>query len=58
MLFHGVTKTFTLTIANQKSRTLMTANRTYEFVMTYMGNRTINLTLVMLFLVGNNIYIF
>ena len=27
--------------------------RTYDFVMTYVGNRTINMTLVMLFLVGN-----
>ena len=30
------------------------AKRTYDFVMTYVGNRTINMTLVMLFLVGNN----
>ena len=30
-----------------------TAKRTYDFVMTYVGNRTINMTLVMLFLVGN-----
>ena len=29
------------------------AKRTYDFVMTYMGNRTINMTLVMLFPVGN-----
>ena len=29
------------------------AKRTYDFVMTYVGNRTINMTLVMLFLVGN-----
>ena len=27
--------------------------RTYDFVMTYVGNRTINMALVMLFLVGN-----
>ena len=31
------------------------AKRSYDFVMTYVGNRTINMTLVMLFLVGNNI---
>ena len=29
------------------------AKRTYDFVMTYVGYRTINMTLVMLFLVGN-----
>ena len=29
------------------------AKRTYNFVMTYVGNRKINMTLVMLFLVGN-----
>ena len=28
-------------------------DRTYDFVMTYVGNRTINMTLVMLFLIGN-----
>ena len=33
------------------------AKRTYDFVMTYVRNRTINTTLVMLFLVGN-IYIY
>ena len=27
--------------------------RRYDFVMTYVGNRTINMALVMLFLVGN-----
>ena len=32
-----------------------TAKRTYDFVMTYVGNRTINMTLVMLFLVGNKV---
>ena len=31
------------------------AMRTYDFVMTYVGNCMINMTLVMLFLVGNNI---
>ena len=31
------------------------AKRTYDFVMTYVGNRTINMTLIMLFLVGNKI---
>ena len=32
--------------------------RTYDFVMTYVGNRTINMTFVMLFLAGNKyIYI-
>ena len=30
------------------------AKRTYDFVMTYVGNRTIYMTLVILFLVGNN----
>ena len=30
------------------------AKRTYDFGMTYDGNRTINMALVMLFLVGNN----
>ena len=30
------------------------AKRTYDFVMTYVGNRTINMTIVMLFLVGSN----
>ena len=29
------------------------AKRTYDFVMTYVGNRTINVTLAMPFLVGN-----
>ena len=29
------------------------AKRTYDFVMRYVGNRTINMTLVMLFHVGN-----
>ena len=33
------------------------AKRTHDFVNTYVGNRTINMTLVMLFLVGN-IYIY
>ena len=28
------------------------AMRTYDFVLTYVGNRTINMTLVMLLLVG------
>ena len=31
------------------------AKTTYDFVMTYMANCTINITLVMLFLVGNNV---
>ena len=30
------------------------AKRTYDFVMTYLGNHTINMTFVMLFLVGNS----
>ena len=30
------------------------AKRTYDFVMTYVGNRTINMTFVILFLVVNN----
>ena len=35
------------------------ATRTYDFVMTRVGNRMINMTLVMLFLVGNkHIYFF
>ena len=29
------------------------AKRTYDFVKTYVGNCTINMTLVMVFLVGN-----
>ena len=29
------------------------AKRTYDFVTTYVGNCTINMTLVMLFIVGN-----
>ena len=33
------------------------AQRTYDFVMTYMGNRTINMTLVMLFLIINKTYV-
>ena len=32
--------------------------RTYNFVMTYVGNRTINMTLVMLFIVVNKRYFF
>ena len=32
------------------------AKRTYDFVMTYVGNRTINMTLVMLFPVGNKMF--
>ena len=32
------------------------AKRTYDFVMTYVGNRTINMTLVMLFLVDNKTF--
>ena len=32
------------------------AKRTYEYVMIYVRNRTINMTLVMLFLVGNKGY--
>ena len=31
------------------------AKRTYNFVVTYVVNRTINMTLVVLFLVGNNV---
>ena len=51
-------KKCTLMTANQKRWTLMTAcyeivKRTYDFVMTYVENCTINMTLVMLFLVGN-----
>ena len=30
-----------------------TAKRTYDIDITYVGNRTINMTLVMLFFVGN-----
>ena len=32
-----------------------TAKRTYDFVMTYVGHCTIKMTLVMLFLVGNEV---
>ena len=57
MLFLDVTKQFTLTTANQKRWNFMTANRNcqvdIDFVLTYVGNRTINMTLVMLFPVGN-----
>ena len=31
------------------------AKMTYDFVMTYVGNFMINMTLVMLFLIGNNL---
>ena len=58
MLFLDVRKKWTLTIANQKRWTLIwqpiacyeIAKRTCDFVMSYMGNRTINMTLIMLFL--------
>ena len=59
MLFNDVTHKKHLT-ANKKGGLLRQpiaryeiAKRTYDFVMTYVGNRTINMTLVMLFLVGN-----
>ena len=62
MLVLDVTKKFTCTTANKKKDGFLRqpiacyeiAKRTYDFVMTYVGNRTINMTLVMLFLVGNN----
>ena len=57
MLFIDIIKKSTSMTANQKRWTLTTlyeiAKRTYDFVMTYAGNRTINMTLVMRFLVGN-----
>ena len=31
------------------------AKRTYDSIMTYVGNRTINMTLVILLLVGNKV---
>ena len=59
MLVHDVKFFFTLTTANQILLLLRQpivcyeiAKRTYHFVMTYMGNRTINMPRVMLFLVG------
>ena len=64
MLFLDVINKITLRTANQKRWTLTTAcyeiaKRTNDFVMTYIENRTINMPLVMLFLVGNktNYYI-
>ena len=60
MLFDDVTRKCTPTTANKKYGLLRQpiacyeiAKRTYDFVMTYVGNRTINMILVMLFLVGN-----
>ena len=64
MLFFDVTRNkktkSTLTTANQKDELLRQqiacyeiAKKTYNFVMTYVRNRTINMTLVMLFLIGN-----
>ena len=62
MLFDDVTKYLLLRQPIKKDGLLRQpiacyeiANRTYDFVMTYVGNRTINMTIVMLFLVGNNI---
>ena len=61
MLFLDVTNKCTLTTANQKkmdyydsqSICYEIAKRISNFVMTYVGNCMINMTLVMLFLVGN-----
>ena len=60
MLFNAVTKTVLLRQPIKKDGLLRQpiacykiAKRTYDFVMTYVGNRTINMTLVMMFLVGN-----
>ena len=50
MLFFDVTKTLLL---RQPIACYEIATRTYDFVITYVGNRTINMTLVVLFLVGN-----
>ena len=63
MLFLDVTKTKILLrqpikkdgLVRQPIACYEIATRTYGFVMIYVGNRTINVTLVMLFLVGNNI---
>ena len=57
MLFFDVTNKFTIgTIKNDVllQRPIACheiAKRTYDFVMIYVGNRTINMTLVILFLV-------
>ena len=56
-------KKSTLTTANRLLRQPIAiyenAKRTYDFVMKYVGNRTINIiTFVMLFLVGNNFFSF
>ena len=56
MLFLGVTNFFFTKkdgILLQPIACYEIAKRTYDFLMTHVGNRTINMTLVMLFLVGN-----
>ena len=49
LFFDATTIKSTFTTANQKRWTLTTCyeitKRTYDFVMTYVGNRTINMTL-------------
>ena len=63
MLFIDITKSVLLRQPIKKDGLLRQtiacyeiAKRTYDFVMTYVGNCMINMTLVMLFLVGNNIF--
>ena len=57
MLFLDVTKIFLLLRQPIKKDGLLRCyeivKRTYDCVMTYVGNRMINMTLVMLFLIGN-----
>ena len=54
MLFPDVTKQNNL-LLRQPIACYETAKTTYDFVMIYVGNRSINMTLVMLFLVGNKV---
>ena len=63
MLFDDVTKKLYSYVSQLKQNGLLRqpiacneiAEMTYDFVMTYVANRTINMTPVMLFPVGNNI---
>ena len=51
MLFDDITKQPVKKMDSYNSYKI--AKKTYDFGMTYVRNRTINMTLVMLFLVGN-----
>ena len=53
MFFNDFTKNLLLRQPIKKDGCYEIAKRTCNFVMTYVGNRTINMTLVMLFLVCN-----